>query len=117
MAVRGTQSFVRVLGECWSRPSLLALEILWRWLFGVPLLAILAWQGLLIYSAMTSQLAAAGIDRFSMVDPMRAAVIASDVYAVIAPPVFRTALWLAATAIPELSTLSLHGAPSITEGG
>jgi len=109
MAVRGTQSFVRVLGECWSRPSLLALEILWRWLFGVPLLAILAWQGLLIYSAMTSQLAAAGIDRFSMVDPMRAAVIASDVYAVIAPPVFRTALWLAPIVILVWAVLSGAG--------
>lgn len=94
MADRDTQSFVQVLGECWSRPSLLALEIFWRWLFGIPLLAIVAWLGFRIYSAIATQLAAAGIDQFSIVDPMRAAVIAADVYSVVAPPVLRTALWL-----------------------
>jgi len=94
MAVRGTQSFVQVLSECWSRPSLLVLEIFWRWLFGIPLLAVVAWLGLRIYLAISNQLAAAGIDQFSIVDPMRAAVIASDIYAVVAPPIFRTAMWL-----------------------
>ena len=99
MAVRGTQSFVHVLSECWSRPSLVSLEILWRWLLGIPLLVILGWQGLRIYAAIANQLAAAGIDQFSIVDPMRAATIASDVYAVVAPPVFRTALWLGPIAL------------------
>jgi hypothetical protein len=90
----GTQSFVHVLSECWSRPSLLALELLWRWLLGVPLLALLAFEGFQVYAAVSSQLATAGIDQFSIVDPTRAAEIASGVYAVIAPPIVRTALWL-----------------------
>jgi hypothetical protein len=90
----GTQSFVHVLSECWSRPSLLALELLWRWLLGVPLLALLAFGGFQVYAAVSSQLATAGIDQFSIVDPTRAAEIASGVYAVIAPPIVRTALWL-----------------------
>jgi hypothetical protein len=99
MAVRGTQSFVHVLSECWSRPSLVAIEILWRWLLGIPFLVILGWQSLHIYAAIANQLAAAGIDQFSIVDPMRAAEIASDVYAVVAPPVFRTALGLGPIAL------------------
>ncbi len=34
----GTQSFVGTLSSCWKRPSLVAIEIGWRWLFGVPAL-------------------------------------------------------------------------------
>lgn len=33
--VRGTQSFVGVMGQVWKRPSLTGLELLWRWAFGV----------------------------------------------------------------------------------
>ncbi|HTV09499.1 MAG TPA: hypothetical protein VMD97_10690 [Candidatus Aquilonibacter sp.] len=33
--VRGTQSFVGVMAAVWKRPSLTALELLWRWTFGV----------------------------------------------------------------------------------
>ena len=33
--VRGTQSFVHVLATCWRRPSLTALEVAWRWAFGI----------------------------------------------------------------------------------
>src|SRR5271157_1816387 len=95
---RGTQSFIHILSECWSRPSLLGLELLWRWLIGVPLLALVAYEALQIYAAVSSQLAA-DIDQFSMVDPMRAAEIASAVYAIIAPPILRTALWLVPVAI------------------
>jgi len=106
MAVRGTQSFVHVLSGCWSRPSLLALEILWRWLFGVPLLVLLGWIGLHTYAAISNQLAATGIDEFSIVDPMRAAEIASDVYAVAAPSIFRIALWLAPVALLAWAVVS-----------
>lgn len=96
---RGTQSFVHVLSECWSRPSLLALEILWRWLFGIPLLAVLTWQGIRIYAAVSTKLTAAGVDQFSIVDPAQAAVISADVYAVVVPPVLRMAFWLVPAAL------------------
>ncbi len=36
--LRGTQSFVAVMGMVWKRPGLLALELLWRWVVGIPLL-------------------------------------------------------------------------------
>src|SRR5271170_1796676 len=103
---RGTQSFVHVLGDCWSRPSLLALEILWRWLFGIPLLAVLAGHGVRIYAAVANQLAAASIDQFSIADPAQATVIAADVYAVIAPPLLRTALWLVPAAMLVWAVMS-----------
>ena len=54
--VRGTQSFLNIMGNVWRRPSLLGLEVLWRWAFGVPLLVVLAWEGWRIYSAAAAQL-------------------------------------------------------------
>lgn len=43
--IRGTQSLVGVMTFVFKHPSLTALEILWRWLAGIPL-AILAWFSL-----------------------------------------------------------------------
>ena len=99
MPVRGTQSFIHILGECWRRPSLLALEVLWRWLFGIPLMAVLAWEVWRIYATIASQLASTGINDVSIADPMRAAVVLSDVYAILAPPILHLLLWLVPAAI------------------
>jgi len=35
--IRGTQSFIAIMGQVWRRPSLTALEIAWRWLAGLAL--------------------------------------------------------------------------------
>ncbi len=59
--VRGTQSLVHVIASCWSRPGLIARELAWRWLFGIPAL-------ILIYVA-TSHLPFFGID-ISSADPV-----------------------------------------------
>jgi hypothetical protein len=40
--IRGTQSFVAIMGHVWRRPSLTALEITWRWLFGLIFLTLVA---------------------------------------------------------------------------
>lgn len=92
-AVRGTQSFVHVLADCWSRPSLLVLEIAWRWLFGVPALLLLYYEGTRILSATASQLRATGIEQFTLQDPMRGAVMVADVLVALKPPVLH-AMWL-----------------------
>lgn len=94
MPVRGTQSFLRIQRDCWCRPSLLALEVLWRWLFGIPFAALLAWQGWRIYSANAAQLQGIDFSSLSIADPMRSAVALSNVYAILAPPVYRALLWL-----------------------
>lgn len=41
--LRGTQSFVSVMAQVWKRPSLTALEVLWRWGVGLPL-SLLLWR-------------------------------------------------------------------------
>ena len=38
--LRGTQSLVGQMGWVFHRPSLVAIEIGWRWLFGIPFLAV-----------------------------------------------------------------------------
>lgn len=92
--VRGTQSLVHTLGDCWSRRSLIALEIGWRWLFGAPALLLLYYEGARILAMTASQLDAIGMAQFSLQDPMRAAVMVADAFAVLKPPVLQTALWL-----------------------
>jgi hypothetical protein len=109
VTVRGTQSFLHVLAECWRRPSLVALELLWRWLFGIPLLALLVYEGFHIYAVTVADLAASGLEQFSLTDPMRAAVIAADVYAILAPPILHLILWLVPLAIVVWSIVSAIG--------
>ena len=109
MTVRGTQSFLHVLGECWRRPSLLLMELAWRWSFGVPLLLLLAWEAQQIYAVIAKQLATSGADQFALTDPMQAAVIASDIYAILAPPITHLIAWLAPMAIVVWSVVSAIG--------
>lgn len=92
---RGTQSLVHTLGYCWSRPSLAGLEVLWRWLFGAPALALLYFVGAHIYAATSARLAATGIDHLSLLEPMQAAVVASNVFAILWPPVLHAVFWIA----------------------
>ncbi len=91
---RGTQSFVQILALCWRRPSLLGLELLWRWSFGIPLLLVLAWQGLRIWHATKPGLEATGVFQFSLQYPLQGALQVSDAIDVLAPPVWHTAAWL-----------------------
>jgi hypothetical protein len=92
--VRGTQSLVHTLAACWSRPSLLGSEVAWRWLFGAPALLLLYYEGARILTAISSQLEAAGIEQFTLQDPMHGAVIIADAFAVLWPRVLHVAMWL-----------------------
>src|ERR1700756_2257191 len=91
--LRGTQSLVHTYAECWSRPSLLLLEVAWRWLFGVPALLLLYYEGWRIFQNTASQLEGTGIQRFTLQDPMRSAVMITDAFAVLKGPVLHTAIW------------------------
>jgi hypothetical protein len=111
--IRGTQSFVHILHDCWRRPSLLALEVLWRWLFGIPLLAVLCWQGWSIYTTHATQLAATGIYDATILDPTRAAVILADVYAILAPPILLALSWIVPFAIIAWAVVSGIGRSAV----
>jgi hypothetical protein len=91
---RGTQSFVHILALCWRRPSLLGLELLWRWSYGIPLLVVLWFAGKDIWAETAAKLGATGVFQFSLQDPMQGAVQVSDAIDVLRAPVLHTAAWL-----------------------
>jgi hypothetical protein len=73
--VRGTQSFVQTLSATWRRPSLVALEVGWRWLVGIPALALVyaqLHQALLAATAGTLDPARLGLDPALLNDPVGA---------------------------------------------
>jgi hypothetical protein len=90
--VRGTQSFVHTLSECWRRPSLTALEVLWRWLYGIPALLLVWHEAVKILNATPVDIAA--LQRMTVVDPMGAAETVAQALSVLLPPVWQVAIWL-----------------------
>lgn len=91
-SVRGTQSFVRTLSECWSRPSLTALEILWRWTYGVPALWLLWHVAKRILSATPLDMSA--LQAMTVTRPLEAAQTLAAAMTVLLPLVTREAIWL-----------------------
>lgn len=90
--LRGTQSFLGVIARCWRTPSLLGLELLWRWSFGIPALVLIGWEGLRIFRSVS--LAHTGIHQFSLIDTVAAAQTLSATADVLLPPVRAVAVWL-----------------------
>jgi len=90
--VRGTQSFVHTLSECWRRPSLTALEVLWRWAYGVPALLVLRYEAIRILQETPVDFAA--LRNMTVLDPLGSATTLAKAMEVLLPPVLRVALWL-----------------------
>jgi hypothetical protein len=90
--VRGTQSFVHTLSECWRRPSLTALEVLWRWVYGVPALLVLWYEGSKILRETPVDFAA--LRGMTVTDPMGAAATLAKAMDMLLPRVVSVAVWL-----------------------
>jgi hypothetical protein len=91
--VRGTQSFVHTFAACWKRPSLTALEVLWRWAFGAPALALVATQALRVWRK--AQIDTTALRQISLLDPMSAAATLTQAGMQLLPPLLQVAEWLA----------------------
>jgi hypothetical protein len=103
--VRGAQSFVHTITVCWGRPSLVALEVAWRWLYGIPAVALVYFQVRAILLAATSGTldpARLGLDRTLLADPvgalsadpLGAAGKFSSAIALVKPDLIHVAAWL-----------------------
>ncbi|HZY62068.1 MAG TPA: hypothetical protein VFE38_06025 [Edaphobacter sp.] len=90
--VRGTQSFVHVLSQCWKRPSWTALEVLWRWIYGIPALLVLWYEATRILKLVPLNIAA--LKEMSILDPMATAKTLSDAMVLLLPPVMHLLAWL-----------------------
>ena len=91
--MRGTQSLVEIQAKCWRRPRLIAIELAWRWVFGIPallLLFICARQLLAILFA-----ARTGLENFSLQQPVMAAGIVRASYEAILPAALELSRWVA----------------------
>ncbi|HEY6445926.1 MAG TPA: hypothetical protein VIY53_05655 [Acidobacteriaceae bacterium] len=96
---RGTQSFVSILSLCWHRPALLALELLWRWLFGIPLLAALVFAGLRLWAVTAASIRATGILDFSLQYPMNGALSIAETYQILRDPILHALAWIVPAAV------------------
>ena len=90
--VRATQKLVDQMGWVFSRPSLVALEIAWRWIFGAPLLLVCWLQAAKIFAALPPE--STGLDGLDKQNPWVAAVQLADVWDRYEPAVAHVLLWL-----------------------
>jgi hypothetical protein len=117
---RPTQSFVHTLSTTWSQPSLTALEIAWRWLFGIPATLLLYSQihkALLNATAGTLDPARLGLDKSLLndpvgslsADPLAAASKFSGAITTLEPYMAHFAIWLIPLLVAAWIIISVLG--------
>jgi hypothetical protein len=79
--IRGTQFFVEHMGSVFRRPSLVAIEIAWRWLFGIPFLLV-CWRWAIL---TLSKAKFFGLDAIDSSNPWHAATQLSDAWSFYQP--------------------------------
>ena len=90
--VRGTQLLVEHMSDVFRRPLLIAIEVLWRWLFGIPFLFICWKQAQQILAAFP--LESSGFDSLDTQNPWVAAVQLAHVISYYEPHVLAVMRWL-----------------------
>jgi hypothetical protein len=90
--LRGTQSLVGQMGWVFARPSLTAIEIAWRWLFGVPLLVVCWIEFQRILAALPPE--AAGLATLDPQNPWVATVQLANAWALYLPHITAVLRWL-----------------------
>jgi hypothetical protein len=91
--LRGTQSLVGQMGWVFSRPLLIATEVGWRWIFGIPFLAICWVQAQKILAVLP--LESSGVNGIDSQNPWVAAVQLARVWTLYEPHVGTILRWLA----------------------
>ena len=118
--VRGAQSFVHTITVCWGRPSLVALEVAWRWLYGIPAVTLVYLKVHAILLAATDGTmdpARLGLDRTLLADPvgalsadpLGAAAKFAAAVALVKPDLVHLATWLLPTLILTWIVISSLG--------
>jgi hypothetical protein len=90
--VRGTQLLVEHMGGVFRRPSLVAIEVGWRWLFGIPFLLVCWQQAQQILAAFP--LESSGLASLDTQNPWVAATQISNGLAFYQPHVLAVLRWL-----------------------
>ncbi|GGA77323.1 hypothetical protein GCM10011507_30760 [Edaphobacter acidisoli] len=90
--VRGTQSLVHTMARCWRHREWTALEVAWRWAFGVPAVAVAGYEALKIARSVPLDMEA--LRRISIVEPMDTAATLAKAMDLLLPPVLHVLAWL-----------------------
>jgi hypothetical protein len=94
--LRGTQSLVGQMGWVFDRPLLTGIEVAWRWVFGVPFLAVCWMQAQRILAVLP--LESTGLNSIDAQNPWVAAVQLARAWALYQPHVSAVLRWLAPVA-------------------
>jgi len=94
--LRGTQSLVGQMGWVFDRPSLTAIEVAWRWIFGIPFVAVCWIEGQRILTGLP--LESTGLTAIDAQNPWVAAVQLANAWAVYEPRAAAVMRWLAPVA-------------------
>jgi len=90
--VRATQSIVGQMGWVFRRPSLIALEVAWRWIVGVPLLIVCVVQAQNILAALPPD--TTGLDSLDIANPWISAIKLAAAWDMYRPYVTTVLRWL-----------------------
>ena len=105
--LRGTQTLVDQMGWVFARPSITAIEVAWRWVFGVPFLLV-CWAHLQrILVALPPE--SAGVTGIDSQNPWVAAAQLSNVWARYEPYINHELRWLAPAAVGAWIVVSSLG--------
>lgn len=102
--LRGTQSVVGQMGWVFARPSVIALEVAWRWLFGAPFLAVCWLLAQKILTELPPE--STGLTSLDPANPWISAVKIAGAWQIYQPHVFAVGRWLAPAAIFAWAVLS-----------
>jgi len=90
--LRGTQSLVGQMGWIWAHPLITAIEIGWRWVFGIPFLAVCWMEAQRVFAALPPE--AAGVNAINAQNPWQAALQLARVWELYQPHVNASLRWL-----------------------
>lgn len=102
--VRGTQSLVEQMGWVFARPRLTLIEVAWRWLAGIPLLAVFWIEAQKILAAYPPE--TAGVTALNLQNPWVTAVQLANAFGFYQPHVAAVLCWLLPVAVVAWSVIS-----------
>lgn len=105
---RATQGFVATLTQVRNHPSWVLLELTWRWLFGIPAVAIVYTQASKVFASVPWQ--ATNIEALTvnqlLTDPMKASETIANFASIVLPGLLHIASWLAPVLLVAWAILS-----------
>ena len=103
-SLRATQSLVSHMSFCWRHPSVTAIEVGWRWLFGAPFLLLLQAQSHQVLLRIPPN--SVGFNHLDFQNPWVSTAILADAAGLYEPAVADVLRWLAPLAVVVWAVVS-----------